>query len=119
MPAYHGLWLEDLQGIEDLGHYAIKPDEHQAINVGQSDPFGRHTPQDVELVPKHEVFGLQGSGRPEQSDHEIPNQPAKIAHRDDYRPIRRRSSAVLSLRQGQLANFMGFVKLAAIAIWLK
>jgi hypothetical protein len=98
MPTDYGFRLEDLQGIQDFGRQSVKTDEHQAIHICQNDPFGGFMPQDIELVPKDDDLGLQGSLRPEQSDHEIPDQPAEIAHGDDYQPIRRRSSAVLGLR---------------------
>jgi hypothetical protein len=54
--------------------------------------------QDVELVSKNKDFGFQRSPRPEQPDQGAPDQPAKIAHRWNYQPIRERQSAVLGLR---------------------
>jgi hypothetical protein len=48
-------------------------------------------------MPKGENFGLQGCARPEQPDHGVPDQLEEIDHRRDYRPIRRRSTAVLGL----------------------
>jgi hypothetical protein len=41
---------------------------------------------------------FQCSPRPEQPDQGAPDQPAKIAHRSNYQPIRGRQSAVLGLR---------------------
>jgi tetratricopeptide (TPR) repeat protein len=55
-------------------------------------------PQDVELVSKNKDFGFQRSPRSEQPDQAAPDQPAKIAHPWNYRPIRGRESADLSLR---------------------
>jgi hypothetical protein len=46
-------------------------------------------------VPKHKDFGFQRSARPEQPDQGAPDQPAKIAHRWNYPPIRGPQSAVL------------------------
>jgi hypothetical protein len=54
--------------------------------------------QDVELMPKHEDLGFQRRPRPEQPDQGAPNQPAKIAHQSNYRPIRGHQSAALGLR---------------------
>jgi hypothetical protein len=51
-------------------------------------------PQDVELMPKYKDFGFQCSPRAEQPDQAAPDQPAKIAHRWNYQPIRGRQSAV-------------------------
>src|SRR5262249_31304280 len=47
---------------------------------------------------KDKDFGLQRGPRPKQSDDRAPDQPAEIAHRGEYQPIRRRPSAVLGLR---------------------
>ena len=60
--------------------------------------FGDLPPQDIELVPKHKDFGFQRVARPEQPDQGAPDQPAKIAHRWNYRPIRGPQTAVLGLR---------------------
>jgi hypothetical protein len=48
--------------------------------------------KDIELVPEREDFGYQRSSRSEQADQGAPDQPAKITHRANYRPIRRRHS---------------------------
>src|SRR5260370_19341345 len=74
------------------------PGKYQSIDVTKGDPLPGFTPQHVELVPKDKDFGLQCGPRPEQSDHSAPDQPAEIAHRGDYQPIRRLLSAALSLR---------------------
>jgi integrase-like protein len=37
--------------------------------------------------PKHKDFGFQRSARPEQPDQGAPDQPAKIAHQKNYRPL--------------------------------
>jgi hypothetical protein len=50
---------------------------------------------------KGENFGLQGFARPEQPNHGVPDQLEEIAHHRDSRPIRRRSTAILGLRQVQ------------------
>jgi hypothetical protein len=76
----------------------IEPRKHQAIDIGDGDPLGRPTPQHIGLVPKSENFGLQGRARPEHPSHGVPDQLEEIAQRRDYRPIRRRSTAVLGLR---------------------
>jgi hypothetical protein len=51
-------------------------------------------------MPKHKVFGFQRSPRAEQPDQGAPDQPAKIAHRWNYQPIRGRQSAVLGFAVG-------------------
>jgi hypothetical protein len=60
--------------------------------------FRGFAPQHVELMAKDEDFGFQRGPRPEQPDQGAPDQPAKIAHRSDYQPIRERQSAALGLR---------------------
>jgi len=46
-------------------------------------------------MPENDTFGLQPSARLEQTRDKAPDQPAEIAHRGDYHPIRGRQSAVL------------------------
>jgi hypothetical protein len=72
--------------------------QNQAIDIADGNPLGRPTPQHIELMPKGKNFGLQGCARPEQPGHGVPDQLEEIAHRRDYQPIRRRSTAVLGLR---------------------
>jgi hypothetical protein len=45
-------------------------------------------PEHVELMTKSKVFGFQPSPRAKQLDQGVPDQPAKIAHRWNYRQIR-------------------------------
>jgi hypothetical protein len=84
--------------------------KHQAIDIADGNPLGRPTPQHIELMPKGENFGLQACARPEQPGHGVPDQLEEIAHRRDYRPIRRRSTAVLGFypvnRLGQRVVFL-------------
>jgi hypothetical protein len=49
-------------------------------------------------VSEDKDFSLQGSPRPEQSDHGTPDQPAEIVHCAQLLLIRRQPSAVLGLR---------------------
>jgi hypothetical protein len=98
MPSDDGLRLEDFHRVQHLGSQVIEPRKHQAIDIADGYPLGRPTPQHIELMPKGENFGLQGRARTEQPGHGVPDQLEKIAHRRDYRPIRRRSTAVLGLR---------------------
>jgi hypothetical protein len=48
-------------------------------------------------MPQDDDFGLQRRARPEHSDRRPPDQLEKIAHRDEYQPIRPSPSAVLGL----------------------
>jgi hypothetical protein len=59
MPMDDRLRLEDLQHVQHFGCQTIETGKHQAIDVCESDPFGKLTPQDVELVPKDYDLGLQ------------------------------------------------------------
>jgi ribonuclease BN (tRNA processing enzyme) len=70
-------------------HIRSEPRKHQAIDIAHGNPLGRPTPQHIELMPKGENFALQGCARAEQPGHGVPDQLEEIAHRRDYRPIRR------------------------------
>jgi hypothetical protein len=54
--------------------------------------------QDVELMSERKVFSFQRGTRSEQPDQCASNQPAEIAHRANYRPIRGCQSAGFCLR---------------------
>jgi hypothetical protein len=89
MPTDDGLWLEYFQGIQHVRRKPIEPREHEPIDIAERQSVGRFTPQKVELMPKHQDLSLQCSPRPKQSDQATPEQPAKIPHQANYRPIRR------------------------------
>ena len=89
MPPDYRFRPEDFQRVQNIRIQPIKPGKHPTIDVAENYPLSRFTPQHIELVPKDKDFGLQGSPRPEQPDDSAPDQPAEIAHRGDYQPIRR------------------------------
>jgi hypothetical protein len=97
VPAQERLRPYDFQRVHHPGSEAIKPDKHQAVDAAEGYSLQEFALQDVELMPKYEDFGFQRSPRPEPPDQSVPNQPAKIAHRSNYRPIRWCQSAVLGL----------------------
>ena len=98
VPAHQRLWSYDFQSFQDPGSQAIEPNKQQPVDAAEGHSLRAFAPQDVELMPKYKVFGFQRSARAEQPDQGVPDQPAKIAHRWNYRPIRGRQSAVLGLR---------------------
>src|ERR1700704_1680170 len=98
VPAHQRLRPYNLQGVQHPGSQAIKPNKQQAVDAVEGHSLRRFAPQDIELVPKHKDFGFQRNARPEQPDQGAPDQPAKIAHRWNYRPIRGDQSAVFGLR---------------------
>jgi hypothetical protein len=98
MPSDDGLRLDDFERVQHIGSQPIERGKHEAIEVADSHPLWRSTPQYVELMSKDEDFGLQRGARPEQSDCGAPDQPEEIAHRNHYRPIRWAPSAVLGFR---------------------
>jgi hypothetical protein len=98
VPANQRLRPYDFQRLKHAGSQAVEPDKHKAVNVAEGGPLRRSAPQDVELMTEYQDFGLQSNPRPEQFDQAAPDQPAKIAHRANYQPIRRPQSAVLGLR---------------------
>src|ERR1700716_594318 len=95
VPAHQRLRPYNLQGVQHPGSQSIEPNKQQAVDAAEGHSIRRFAPQDVELMPKHKVFGFQRSPRAEQPDQGAPDQPAKIAHRWNYQPIRGRQSAVL------------------------
>jgi hypothetical protein len=97
VPAQQRLRPYNLQSVQHPGSQPIKPNKQQAVDAAEGQSLWGFAPQDVELVSKHKDFGFQRCPRPEQPDQGAPDQPAKIAHRWNYRPIRGRESAVLGL----------------------
>jgi hypothetical protein len=63
-PIDHGLRLEEFHRVQNLGSQVIEPRKHQVIDIADSNPLGRPTRQDIELMPKGENFGLQGCAGP-------------------------------------------------------
>jgi choline dehydrogenase-like flavoprotein len=80
MPTDQRLRLKDFQRVQDSGRQTIEPGKHKAIKIAECYPLWRSAPQDIELVSEDKDFSLQGSPRPEQSDHGTPDQPAEIVH---------------------------------------
>ena len=98
MPSDHRCRLENFQRVQHPGHQTIELRKHETIDIAEDRSLRRFTTQHIELMPKDKDFGVQCRLRPEQAGHETPNQPAEIAHRQDYHPIRRRPSAASGLR---------------------
>ena len=98
VPAHQRLRPYNLQRVQHPGSQAIEPNKQQPVDAVEGHSLRRFAPQDIELVTKHKDFGFQRSARPEQPDQGAPDQPAKIAHRWNYQPIREPQSAVLGLR---------------------
>jgi hypothetical protein len=82
----------------EAGSQAIEPNKQQPVDAAEGHSLRGFAPQDVELVSKNKDFGFQRSARPEQPNQGAPDQPAQIAHRENYQPIRRSQSAGLGLR---------------------
>src|SRR5215204_145738 len=98
MPSHNCFGLKDLQRVQHVRHQAIETREHEPVDAVEDKSLRRLAPQHVELMTKHENFSVQRSAGLEQASHNAPNQPAEIAHRMRYHPIRRRRSAPLGLR---------------------
>ena len=90
VPAQQRLRPYNLQSVQDPGSQAIEPNKQQPVNAAEGQSLWGFAPQDVELVSKNKDFSFQCSPRLEQPDQDAPDQPAKIAHRWNYRPIRGR-----------------------------
>jgi hypothetical protein len=56
---------------------AIETSKRNPVDIAKDKPFRRLTPQQIELKAEDENFGLQRSTRPEQSNHNAPNQSAQ------------------------------------------
>src|SRR5262249_36434775 len=77
VPADHRLRLENFQCVQYSRSYTIEPRKHQAVNIAERQSLRGFAP----LVSKDQDLCFQRSPRPEQSDQGAPDQPAKIAHR--------------------------------------
>jgi hypothetical protein len=98
MPTDYCLWLQDRQRVQSFGSQAIKPDKHKAIDSAEGHLHRRSTAQHIELVAEDKGLSLQRGPRPELPGYSTPDQPAEIAHRADYQPIRRVTSSILGFR---------------------
>jgi hypothetical protein len=90
VPADHRPPLENFQCVQYSRSHTIEPRKHEAVHIAERQSLRGFAPQHVELVSKDKDLGFQRSPRPEQSDQGAPDQPAKIAHRSEYRLIRGR-----------------------------
>jgi hypothetical protein len=97
VPADHRPQLENFQCVRYSRSHTIEPRKHQAVHIAERQSLRGFAPQHVELMSKDKDLGFQRSPRPEQSDQGPPDQPAKIAHREQSAYSRSRS-AVLGLR---------------------
>jgi hypothetical protein len=77
MPSDDSLRLEDFDRVQH--HQVMEPRKHQAIDIADSNPLGRPTPQHIELMAKGENFPLQGCARSEQPGHGVLDQLEEIA----------------------------------------
>jgi hypothetical protein len=66
MPTDHGLRLENFQCVQDAGGQPIEGNKYQAVSIGEDQALRRLAAQHVELMSKHEDFGLQRRSRPDQ-----------------------------------------------------
>jgi len=98
MPAEHGLRLDDLQGLENVGSQRVHAHEHQPVNAGQGQTARGLAAEHIQLVAEHENFGFERRARPEQPSNGAPDQLAKVNHRREHQPIRARLPADFGFR---------------------
>jgi hypothetical protein len=98
VPAHQRLWLYNLDSVQHAGSQAIQSNKQKPVDAAEGHALRAFALQDIELMPKHKVFGFQRSPRPERADQGAPDQPAEIAHRRNYLPIRGRQLLGLGLR---------------------
>jgi hypothetical protein len=63
MPANHGLWPNDRDGIDYARAEAIEPDEGQPIRIGQPEAPRRTSPQNVHLMTENEILSFEPTSR--------------------------------------------------------
>jgi hypothetical protein len=65
MPADHGIGFNDLQRIENVRRQRVKTSEHHPDDTRESNTLLCLAAEQVQLVPKHQILGFQGSPKPE------------------------------------------------------
>ena len=101
MPFDHGLRLNNRQRIANAREKPIKANKNQAVDGAEGLFLRSGSPQNVYLLPQRQNFRLERCPRPKQIYDHPNNEPDKISHPQQHRPILDQLLVRLSLRQGQ------------------
>ena len=98
MPFDDGLRLDNRQRIASAGEKPIKANKNQAVDGAEGASLRSGSPQNVYLLPQHPNFHVKRRPRPKQICDHPNNEPDKISHPAQDRPILDQMLVRLSLR---------------------
>jgi hypothetical protein len=88
MPTDNRLWLDDHQGVQNVGCDPIEAHKNEAIKIAENKPLWRFPLQHIELMAQHHDLRLERGARAEEPDENAPNQFEQVPHEAEHRPIR-------------------------------
>src|ERR1700738_3703486 len=103
MPFDDGLRLNNRQRIANARAKPIEANKNQSVDGAEGLFLGSGSPQNVYLLPQRQNFRFGRCPRPKQICDHPNNEPDKISHPQQHRPILDQLLVRLSLRQGQVA----------------
>src|SRR6267142_26657 len=101
MPFDYGLRLDNRQRIANARAKPAEANKNQAVDGAEGLFLRSGSPQNVYLLPQRQNFRLERCPRPKQIYDRPNNEPDKISHPQQHRPILDQLLVRLSLRQGQ------------------
>jgi hypothetical protein len=102
MPFDYGFRLNNRQRIANAK--PIEANKSQSVDGAEGLFLGSGSPQNVYLLPQRQNFRLERCPRPKQIYDHPNNEPDKISHPQQHRPILGQLLVRLSLRQGQASS---------------
>jgi hypothetical protein len=81
--------LHDRQRIARCWEQPAQTNEDQSVDDAEARSLCCRTPQNIDLLAQNANLGLKRRPRPKQVDHHPANEPAKVSHRTQHRPLRR------------------------------
>jgi len=104
VPADNRLWLNDQQGVQNVGYDPIEARKNETIKIVEDDPFRRFSLQHIELVAEHKDLRLERGARAEEPDENAPNQFEQIPHKSGASPDSRLYAKGIELSIGTTRN---------------
>jgi hypothetical protein len=106
MPFDYGLRLNNRQRIANARAKPIEANKNQSVDGAKGLFLRSGSPQNVYLLSQRQNFSLQRCPRPKQICDHQDNEPDKISHPQQHRPILDQLLVRLSLRQGQESSHL-------------
>jgi len=103
MPSEQGVRLDDRQRRPNIREQPPQADENQSVGPAEGRPLWPRSPQNIDLLPQHQVLSLKRHPRSEQADHRPPDQSAKVPHLTTASPDSRSLTSRTSFPTGTLA----------------